>query len=474
MKKLKHLLEIVFIATLFFACSEQKLEEQNLPNSLQTRSENDDLGLKDVTDFPIGNVWSGGHEIWGTDIGTDLGGPRDNYTPNAYGDLSTVHHKNLNIVVENGILAKEFSSITPEMALKMHNICVSPDSIDFREADAMMKFAESKGLRVHGHVFLFDKSVPQWALDYEKNNTWTQEQWRNWITDYVIEVMTRYKGRIASWDIINEIIDNNGNIKKDFFWLKVAGEDIVEYTFKLVESIDPQAKLFVNDNFQEMFILKNLGVIRYADNLKAKGCKVDGIGYQNHIVLAGTQGSYLPNKMAYEKAAQAGYLVHVSELDISVNLLGETLWQTNGQHRAQRKSYNDIARAYRDAVPADKRWGITVWNVADRNSYLNLLHVFDKIRIWPQAVNYPLLFDNDYNKKPAYEGLFKGIQGERVSWFAPLNIVRTRSENSVNYKDVFQNNISGYNSYLINVLGLNSTDANIHTTTFIENLGENK
>lgn len=475
MKNVKQFLGLLFFSSLLFSCSEQNIEEQP-QNQLKTRTVATEEGLKDVADFPVGNVWAGGHPTWGTNIGTDLGGPRDDYSTSAYGDLSTVNHKQLNVALENSILVKEFSSITPEMALKMHNISVSPDSIDFREADAMMEFAEANNLRVHGHVFLFDKSVPKWALDYEKNNTWTKAEWRAWITKYVTRVTTRYAGRIASWDVVNEIIDNMGKVKKDFFWLKVAGDDIVEYTFKLVESIDPQAKLFVNDNFQEMFPTKSKGVVKYANYLKTKGCKVDGVGYQNHIILAGTQGGYLSNKIAYKDAVDAGYLVHVSELDISVNLLGGTLKQTDYQHRSQRKSYNDIARAYRDAVPSDKRWGITIWNVADHNSYLNLLYVFQKIRIWKEARNYPLLYDKDYIKKPAYDGFKKGVQGEWISWFAPLNYtsINTRSTGRENYISSVKENVDVYSSFLSNIMDVEEADARGYVEDYVRCLDETK
>lgn len=470
---MKKIIGLFFLFGLLFSCNEQKLD-QKLQEPLKTRTTEleTEIGLKDVAGFPVGNVWSGGHPTWGINIGTDLGGPRDNYTPSAFKDLSTVNHKNLNVPVENNILVKEFSSITPEMALKMHNISVSPDSIDFREADAMMVFAEANNLRVHGHVFLFDKSVPQWAFDYAQNNTWTKEQWRAWITGYVTKVVTRYKGKIAAWDVVNEIIDNMGNVRTDFFWLQVAGEDIVEYTFKLVASLDPAAKLFVNDNFQEMFPTKSKGVVRYANELKKRGCKVDGIGYQNHIVLAGTQGSYWSNRVAYSDAAKAGYLVHVSELDISVNLLGGTLSQTDYQHRSQRKSYNDIARAFRDAVPKAQRWGITVWNVADHNSYLNLLYVFEKIKIWKNAVNYPLLFDKNYMKKPAYDGFKKGLQGKTISWFAPLNYVSTRSVMRSNYKDVVRSNKDAYSSFLMNMTGISENEAEASIEAFIDTMKE--
>lgn len=438
-----------------------QMKEQQFANA---RNSVQHVGLKDVATFPIGNVWSGGHPTWGNTRGTDLGGPGDSYEWNAFGTLTTINHKDLDLAREHEILINEFNSITPEMALKMHNMCLTPDEIDFSEADAMMDFAEANNLRVHGHVLLFDKSVPQWALDYKENNTWTQDQWSQWLENYVDQVVGRYKGRIASWDVLNEIATNTG-IKDDYFWNEVAGEDVVERVFKQVESIDPDAKLFVNDNFQEFSVQKNMAVLDFADDLRAKGCKVDGIGYQNHIVLAVTQGSYQLNYNTYLEAVNRNYLVHVSELDVSVNLLGTTLWNTWYQKETQKAAFNNIARAYRDAVPQEKRFGITVWNIADQNSYLNLLQIFDMIKLLGTAVDYPLLWDSNYDPKPAYVGFFDGLNEDTQGRV-------TSGPTDVSYKATVEidHNIELHRQYMINELGLSEKAFDMHKKSFMHDM----
>lgn len=467
----------VITSMLLFGCEKEdgaiSEQQSQLTSQLKTEVVSSSMlssnGLKDVASFPIGNVWSGGHPTWGSSRGTDLGGPGDSFEWNAFGTLSTVNLKDLDIAKEHEILNQEFNSITPEMALKMHNISINPDSIDFSEADAMMEFAEANGFRVHGHVLLFDKSVPQWALDYKENNTWTEEQWSTWLENYVDQVVGRYSGRIASWDVLNEIATNTG-IKDKYFWNEVAGADVVERVFKQVEALDPNALLFVNDNFQEFSAAKNNAVLDFADDLKQKGCKVDGIGYQNHIVLAVTQGSYQLNKNAYTEAVNRGYMVHVSELDVSVNLLGTTLWNTWYQQETQRAAYNNIARAYRDAVPQDKRFGITIWNISDKNSYLNLLQVFEMIKVLgPAADDYPLLWDKNYNVKSSYVGFFDGLMG---------NSFRTSDENdqAIQSHDMekLEKYIDAHKKLMIEELGFSEEDfenSKKHTLSNIADFG---
>jgi len=388
--------------------------------------------LKDAAAFPIGNIWSAGHPTWGDSKGTDLGGPNNIWSPDAFGILSTIVQKQLELPLEDELIAEQFNSITPEVALKPHCISVSPDSIDFREADAMMDFAETNQLRVHGHVLLFDKSVPEWALDYEADGTWTESQWESWLEDYITEVVGRYRGRIAAWDVVNEIgLPLGGGLNTDYFWHKVIGPDYIEKAFRWAEAADPDVKLFINEFAIGFFPDKLNDIIDIADELRALGCRVDGIGFQGHLPLPVIMGDYDLSKRAYKKAADAGYLVHLSELDIAVNAVGLTQEQSDLQHRIQRKKYNDISRAYLDGVPEDKQWGITLWGIPDRNSFYNTVKIWFDLRLFGGEYDYPLLWDRDYNIKPAYYGFRNGLGGIYEGWLFPELFEEGRNNGSL-------------------------------------------
>lgn len=140
----------------------QYLESENVSSS------GAQLPLKDCAPFPIGTVWSAGHSPWVNSKGTDLGGPNKIFKPGAFDDVvpvgwdwSTVVRKQLQEKIELEVLTTEFNSITPEVALKPHNIATGPgpNDMDFSEADAMISFAEKHGMRVHGHTLLFSSSM---------------------------------------------------------------------------------------------------------------------------------------------------------------------------------------------------------------------------------------------------------------------------------------------------------------------------
>lgn len=67
----------------------------------------------------------------------------------------------------------------------------------------------------------------------------------------------------------------------------------------------------------------------------------------------------------------------------------------------QKQKFTSIIRAYRNMVPKAQQYGITIWNVGDGDSWI------------PNSCNcrdYPLPFDKNYAKKPAYDGILNGLK----------------------------------------------------------------
>lgn len=396
------------------------VDRRHLPS--EEEDDDDDLPLKDAAPFPIGTVWSSGHTTWGRSKGTDLGGSSDVFAPGTFIseeglDFSTIVQKTIDETAEHGVLRTQFDSLTSEVALKPHNVAARgprlPDDLDFREADALLAFAQEHGLRVHGHVLLFGMSVPTWALEYEAENVWTTAQWEDWLQTYIATVVGRYRGRIASWDVLNEGIETFGGDYRteSMFWWRVLGDDYIEKAFRWAEQADPDAKLFINESLMDLLPGKLRLCLDLANDLRSRGVKVDGIGFQGHLLDGLFQAMYSSHKQAYKAASDEGYLVHISELDLAVNLFGLFQGKQNAfQHRIQRQGYNSVARAYRDGVAPENQYGITLWNVSDPNSFLNIVKFWFDIRFLG-GTEYPLLWDADYNPKPAYYGFRNGLQG---------------------------------------------------------------
>lgn len=243
---------------------------------------------------------------------------------------------------------------------------------------------------------------------------------KNWITASV----TRYKDKVHAWDVVNEPLDDTGAVRSGtsasdaFFWgdylgdrdaskNKVAnGDSMVAKAFRYAHAADPTAKLFLNDYAHESNSRKLDSLIALVKRLKAAGVPIHGVGLQFHMnYQVPTTG--IDN--AIGKMAQLGLLVKITELDISVNLGDQANPETANfvltptMLPQQAAKYKYVAESYIRNVPEAQRYGITVWGVGDSDSWL-------RNRLPYHTKDYPLLWDETYNKKQAYTGFLTGLQ----------------------------------------------------------------
>jgi endo-1,4-beta-xylanase len=164
--------------------------------------------------------------------------------------------------------------------------------------------------------------------------------------------------------------------------------------------------LFLNDYAHETNTIKMDSLIALVTRLKARGVPIDGVGLQMHMsYLVATTGI----DYALMKMARLGLLVKISELDISVNLGDQQNPQTANfvlsptMLPQQAAKYKYVAESYITNVPEAQRYGITVWGVGDADSWL-------RNRMPYHTKDYPLLWDDSYNKKDAYTQFLTGLQ----------------------------------------------------------------
>jgi len=183
-----------------------------------------------------------------------------------------------------------------------------------------------------------------------------------------------------------------------FYWADYLGRSYIDSAFKWANEADPNAKLFVNDYNLEFDSRKLDSVIKIANNLKVAGIPIHGIGSQMHINI-NTSNSAID--AAFQKLAATGLLVHVSEMDIRINPSNTTPFTpTSALLDQQAAKFKYVAESYFRNIPAAQRYGITVWDLTDADSWIVVGGKQDA----------PTLFDASYNKKVAFTEYIKGLQ----------------------------------------------------------------
>jgi endo-1,4-beta-xylanase len=288
----------------------------------------------------------------------------------------------------------QFNSFTPEKVLKPQYVHPKRDAYHFEEVDHLMDFCREKKIRLHGHTLVWHKALPAWMEKFKGDRT----AWENLLKEHVQTVVGHCRGQVRSWDVVNEAFNEDGTLRRNV-WLANIGEDYIALAFRFAREADPSSVLFYNDYSLEARGAKLAAVLGYLDELKDKGIKVDGIGLQMHV---GLEYPPLENIAGAVKDIEAhGYLVHFSELDVSL-VANQKLFAGGKKLRAEQKErVKAIVKCYMRLKP-ESRFGITLWGVSDNDSWLSE----ESLRARPT------LYDHRYRPKPAYCGFLEGLAGK--------------------------------------------------------------
>jgi endo-1,4-beta-xylanase len=312
------------------------------------------------------------------------------------------------------IVEKQFNSITPEDILKWENVHPQPDNYDFSAADSFVAFGERNKMFMVGHTLVWHNQTPDWVFEDASGNQVSRDTLLQRLKDHIFAVVGRYKGRINGWDVINESIDEDGTLRQSK-WLKILGEEFLRKAFEWAHQADPQAELYYND-FNLWVPVKREGAVRLVRDLRSKGVPVSGIGMQGHWGL-----DYPPlNELEASILAysELGVKVMITELDLRIlpnpgSYTGADITR-NIQLQKKLNPYPNslpdsmqtrLADRYAELFKvlirhSDKISRVTLWGVTDGQSWCN---------DWPVQgrTSYPLLFDRNYQAKPAFYAVIK-------------------------------------------------------------------
>lgn len=315
------------------------------------------------------------------------------------------------------IIAAQFSSVTPGNDLKWERVHPHLGQYDFRLGDKYVDFATSHGLYPIGHVLVWHMQTPLWVFYHGNSTPLSKDELLARLKDHIFTVVGRYKGRIKAWDVVNEVIGDDGNMRQSL-WYQICGEEFIVKAFQWAHEADPDAELDYND-YNIEYPAKRAGALALVRRLKAAGVPITTVGIQGHYLLREPDLVLLDQTIA--AFGRLGVKVALTELDIdvlprpqggatgdtSLSLAGDPAYNpyVNGlPDDVQEKLADRYARVFAIAVRhKDVVDRVTLWGVTDADSWHNN---------WPikGRTAHSLLFDRAGNPKPALAAVIKEAQ----------------------------------------------------------------
>jgi endo-1,4-beta-xylanase len=266
--------------------------------------------------------------------------------------------------------------------MKFGSLRPSRTQFSFADADAIVNFASAHKIEVRGHTLVWHNQNPQWLID----GKFSRNEISQFLREHIQTVVTRYRGRIYAWDVVNKAIDNNLR-RRETFWLSALGEDYIEQAFLWTREADPEAKLCYNDYGGEALRPRSDAVYGMLRNLKARGVPIDGVGLQPHFQSerAPNMRDVAPNM---RRLAALGLEIHVTEFDVRISLP-----PAEQKLQKQAEIYRDYLTMY-SSVSSCKAF--LTWGFTDKYSWIPR-------RVAGMGAALP--FDESYKPKAAYAAL---------------------------------------------------------------------
>lgn len=302
-------------------------------------------------------------------------------------------------------LAREFNMVEPEDVMKWWVVRRNRGTFDFGDGDEVVHFAQDHRMKVRGHCLVWDHNNPEWLVQALVHDHFTPAQVSSLLQEHITTVMKHYAGQVFAWDVVNEALDEKGEVK-DSLWYNQPGIGLfdrrtayIEQAFRWAHEADPQALLFYNDNGGEGLNLKSDAIYAMVKDFKRRGVPINGVGLQLHISQLSLDTAAIAANIA--RLTALGIDVHITELDVSLPLDSSGMVRSGDLSR-QAEVYRAVVRAclQNPGCTAIQTWGFT-----DKYSWIGSHSHGTRGAALP--------FDRAYQPKPAYDAMFEEISSKR-------------------------------------------------------------
>ncbi|NEQ53472.1 MAG: endo-1,4-beta-xylanase [Leptolyngbya sp. SIO3F4] len=285
----------------------------------------------------------------------------------------------LDIPKYQSIASEHFNLLVSMGDFKVHNIRPTPTDWIFDKTDRLVDFAEENNQTVRGHTLCWHLACSDWMKTLDGPDL------ERVLRDFIMELVSRYRGRISAWDVVNEAIDDLGHPRTSV-WKKI--ENFIPKCFQWAHEADPDTELLYLD-YRIHTVGRWKAIAKMVRELKSAGIPIHGVGMQlHHNVMRSLAISNLRLEGAIRDLKTLGVNVHLCEITVGLDPKVQALPQSVG--------YKLHAQAYRQIAQAALKGGassMTIWNPYDK-------HIKYVLR---KAI--PGIFDEVYQAKPAYHAL---------------------------------------------------------------------
>jgi endo-1,4-beta-xylanase len=302
-------------------------------------------------------------------------------------------------------LAREFSMVEAEDAMKWAILRPDRATYDFRQGDEVVRFAQAHQMKVRGHCLVWGRYNPDWLTQ----GHFTSRHLSRLLHEHIATVMEHYAGQVFTWDVVNEALDENGEVRDSLWYNRPGigssrkGTAYIEQVFRWARMADPHASLFYNEAEGEGLNRKSAAIYTMVKDFKRRGVPIDGVGLQMHIptLVGDIRGVIADISANIARLTALGLQVHITELDVSLPLNSNGLPRPDDLAR-QADVYRGIVRTCLNSAGCT---AIQTWGFTDKYSWIGSHSRGSRGQALP--------FDRTYQPKPAYRAILEELSAGR-------------------------------------------------------------
>ncbi|WP_165947141.1 endo-1,4-beta-xylanase [Micromonospora sp. 15K316] len=303
------------------------------------------------------------------------------------------------------LVNREAALLFTEDDLLWYRLKPTPDAeLDFTYADEVIAYAEAQQMAVFGAHLVWDEGFGEgWTED----DLWGlgEQEARELLYGTVDAVVRRYRGRVGTWSVANEVTSPEGRrgYRTDVPWWQTIGRPYVADTFHVAHAADPEATLVLNEfGFETVNEWgdepgpRRRATLQVIDDLIGQGVPVHALGVQAHLLADQFADRFHAKAYLnwFSQVADRGLDILITELDVLDDGLPADIATRDAAVADVYRRYLDVALSHR-AVKS-----VIAFGLSDRYTWLE--------EDYPRedgAPRRPLAFDAELAPKPAHRAI---------------------------------------------------------------------